>query len=60
MTQATVAHWGPEGGEAAYDDGTRVALPPGCLDGGPWRFLRSGQRVRLVLEDDRVVRVELP
>jgi hypothetical protein len=61
VTQATVRDWDADsGGSALLDDGTVVALPPDCLAGSVFRFLRLGQRVRLVVQDGRVVRVELP
>lgn len=59
--QATVRDWNPaEGGSAFLDDGTVVTLPPDCLKGSPFRFLRLGQRVQLTVEGDRVVAVGLP
>ena len=63
--QATVIEWSPEtGGSAWWDDGQRVILPPECLQDSVFRFLRSGQRVRLQLVDvgsgPVVVRVDLP
>jgi hypothetical protein len=59
--QATVRDWNPEkGGSAFLDDGAVVALPPECLRGSPFRFLRLGQRVQLTVQDDRVVAVGLP
>jgi hypothetical protein len=61
VTQATVRDWDPDRGGSAYlDDGTVVDLPPSSLEGSAFRFLRLGQRVRLVFSDDRVARVELP
>lgn len=61
MTQATVRSWDPaEGGSVFLDDGTVVPLPPECLQGSVFRFLRPGQRVALVREGDRVVAVTLP
>lgn len=60
----TVRTWDPDlGGSAFRDDGTVVPLPPECLQGSVFRFLRSGQRVRLRLSDDAAaaaVAVELP
>ena len=59
MTQATVITWDAEtGGSAFLDDGTTVLLPPEALQGSAFRFLRSGQRVRLVATHP--VRVDLP
>jgi hypothetical protein len=61
VTQATVRDWGPEGGSAFLDDGRVVVLPLECLQGSVFRFLRLGQRVALVRDDDGVVvRVDLP
>ena len=61
MSQATVRTWSADdGGSALLDDGTAVDLPVSCLAGSAFRFLRSGQRVRLVVEDGQVVRVDLP
>jgi hypothetical protein len=61
VTQATVRSWDPaEGGSAYLDDGTTVVLPPESLQGSAFRFVRSGQRVRLVVEDGLVVRIDLP
>jgi hypothetical protein len=59
--QATVRDWDPETGGAAFlDDGTVVELPPECLHGSVFRFLRLGQRVELHVEGDLVVAVDLP
>ena len=61
MTQATVRAWSEEEGGSAYlDSGEVVVLPPGCLAGGPFRFLRSGQRVQLTLSEGTVGAVTLP
>jgi len=61
MTQATVRDWDPaRGGSAFLDDGTVVELPPQCLQGSSFRFLRLGQRVVLDIVDDTVVRADLP
>ena len=61
MNQATVRTWSADsGGEAFLDDGTVVELPPQCLQGSAFRFVRPGQRVRLVREGGVVVRVDLP
>jgi hypothetical protein len=50
-----------DGGSAYLDDGTVVDIPPLALQGSVFRFLRSGQRVRLVLDDGGVVvAVDLP
>lgn len=59
--QATVRSWETEvGGSVLLDDGSVVLLPPECLQGSVFRFLRLGQRVRLTVEDDVVVAVGLP
>jgi len=58
--QATVKEWSDRGGSAYLDDGTVVALPAYSLAGGPFRFLRLGQRVRLTMDDEVVRSVELP
>jgi hypothetical protein len=61
MTQATVRTWDDDaGGTAFLDDGTVVALPPECLQGSVFRFLRPGQRVALTTQDGRVLAVSLP
>jgi hypothetical protein len=61
VTQATVRAWDADtGGSAFLDDGTVVELPPECLQGSVFRFLRSGQRIALEWERDVVVRVGLP
>lgn len=58
---ATVRTWEPDrGGSAFRDDGTVVTLPPECLQDSVFRFLRPGQRVRLVVTDGIVVVVTLP
>ena len=59
--QATVCDWdATAGGTALRDDGTVVVLPPDCLRGSPFRFLRSGQRVQLHGTAATVERVDLP
>lgn len=61
MTQATVRSWDEgDGGSAYLDDGTVIEIPRDALQGSVFRFLRSGQRVRLVLDDGEVVAVDLP
>jgi hypothetical protein len=61
VSQATVRDWDEAtGGSALLDDGTVVELPPECLQDSVFRFLRLGQRVRLVVTDGRVARVDLP
>lgn len=58
--QATVKAWSEAGGAAFLDDGTVVQLPADALGAGPFRLLRTGQRVALTLEEGQVRRVELP
>jgi hypothetical protein len=60
--QATVRSWDAAdlGGSALLDDGTRVLLPPRCLQGSVFRFLRVGQRVTLTFDGETVVEVGLP
>jgi hypothetical protein len=60
--QATVRDWDPVlGGSAFLDDGTVVRLPPECLQGSAFRFLRLGQRVQLRLDGSGLVAaVSLP
>lgn len=59
--QATVRDWEPgSGGSAFRDDGTVLRLPPECLEGSVFRFVRPGQRVQLTLADGVVVAVGLP
>lgn len=59
--QATVREWRADmGGTALRDDGTVVVLPPECLRGSAFRFLRSGQRVQLHIRGDQVQRADLP
>jgi hypothetical protein len=49
---ATVQVWDPAtGGSALLDDGSVVFLPPECLQGSVFRFLRPGQRIRLTRDD---------
>lgn len=59
--QATVQDWDEgTGGTALRDDGSVVILPPTCLEGSAFRFLRSGQRVQLHEDAGIVVRADLP
>jgi hypothetical protein len=61
VTQATVRSWDDStGGSAFLDDGTVIEIPRDALQGSVFRFLRSGQRVRLVLDGGVVVAVDLP
>ena len=61
MSQATVRTWEPgEGGSAFLDDGQVVELPAEALSGSPFRFLRPGQRVQLLRDEQGLLRVDLP
>jgi cold shock CspA family protein len=53
--QATVQRWDAESGAAVLDDGTTVTWEGAVLVG--LRQLHPGQRVQLVVEGGRVVRV---
>ena len=57
--QATVREWSPDGGTAFLDDGTVVEIPAEALRQGPFRLLRLGQRVALVMVEGSVAAVEL-
>ncbi|MCW2723794.1 MAG: hypothetical protein JWN35_715 [Frankiales bacterium] len=56
--QATVKHWDPEtrGGSVLLDDGSELSFPGDAVQ---VRALRSGQRVQLRKDGDRVVAVTL-
>jgi 2-phospho-L-lactate guanylyltransferase len=60
--QATVRTFSPatRSGTLLLDDGTPVPFDAAAFEAGGFRLLRSGQRVRIVLEDARVARVGLP
>lgn len=59
--QVTVRAWKPGvGGSALTDEGGVVELPAACLDSGPFRFVRPGQRVTVELEGAHVVGLRLP
>jgi cold shock CspA family protein len=60
--QATVRTFSPatRSGSLLLDDGTEVPFDAAAFEAGGFRLLRSGQRVRIVLEDTRVTRVGLP
>jgi 2-phospho-L-lactate guanylyltransferase len=55
--QATVLRYDPEtrGGEVVTDDGLRLAMAPGALEGSGLRHLRPGQRVTCSPGDDGTV-----
>lgn len=58
---ATIRSWDPaQGGTAFRDDGETLTLPPECLQDSVFRFLRPGQRVRVVVVDGQVRSVRLP
>lgn len=53
MLQATVETWdAATGAIVCLDDGTRVSCSADAVDAGGWRMLRSGQRVRLIIDGD--------
>lgn len=58
--QATVRTWERTGGTAFLDDGSVVPLPPECLRDSVFRFVRVGQRVRVVCQEGLVLRLGLP
>jgi 2-phospho-L-lactate guanylyltransferase len=60
--QATVRTFSPRtrSGTLLLDDGTPVPFDATAFDAGGFRLLRSGQRVRIVIEDNRITRVGLP
>jgi len=55
--QATVLRYDPgtRGGEVVTDDGVRLAMAPGALDGSGLRHLRAGQRVTCSRTDEGTV-----
>lgn len=55
--QATVLRYDPgtRGGEVVTDDGVRLAMAPGALDGSGLRHLRPGQRVTCTRAEDGTV-----
>jgi cold shock CspA family protein len=59
--QATVATFDPGtgGGTVLTDDGRRIPFDGAAFAAGGLRLLRPGQRVRLELAGDRVVRVTI-
>jgi hypothetical protein len=60
--QATIRSYDDaDGGSAFLDDGTVVPLPPHALASSHFRFVRPGQRVRLVHDEDgAVIGIDLP
>ncbi len=59
--QATVATFDPEtgGGTVLTDDGRRIRFDGAAFAAGGLRLLRPGQRVRMEVAEDRVVRVTI-
>lgn len=57
--QGTVAAWGPSGGSVVLDDGSRLALAAELLGPSVFRFLRSGQRLELLVEGGSVTWIGL-
>ncbi len=46
-------------GSVYLDDGTELPFSTAAFDAGPLRLLRPGQRVNLVLTDDKITYVTL-
>ncbi|MCU1592695.1 MAG: hypothetical protein JWO12_87 [Frankiales bacterium] len=59
IVSATVRTWEGGAGTALLDDGSVIELPPDCLRGSVFRFLRPGQRVHLTVADGMVTEVGL-
>ena len=59
--QATVATFDPDtrGGTVLTDNGRRIPFDPAAFAAGGLRLLRPGQRVRIDIEDGRIVRVTI-
>ncbi|GAA3441803.1 hypothetical protein [Planomonospora venezuelensis] len=59
--QATVKVFDPatRSGSVFLDDGTEIPFGAAAFDAGPLRLLRSGQRVNLAVDGDRVTYVTL-
>jgi cold shock CspA family protein len=59
--QGTVATFDPEtgGGTVLTDDGRRIPFDGAAFAAGGLRLLRPGQRVRMDVAGDRVVRVTI-
>jgi cold shock CspA family protein len=59
--QATVAAFDPDTGSGSVltDDGRRVPYDGAAFAAGGLRLLRPGQRVRLEITGDRVVRITI-
>lgn len=60
--QATVRTFSPatRSGTLLLDDGTQFPFDAAAFVAGGFRLLRSGQRVRISVEDNRITRVGLP
>jgi cold shock CspA family protein len=60
--EATVRTFSPgtRSGTVLLDDGTELAFDDAAFDAGGYRLLRSGQRVRISVEETRVTRVAMP
>ncbi|MFB9963534.1 2-phospho-L-lactate guanylyltransferase [Sinosporangium siamense] len=59
--QATVRSFDPatRSGSVFLDDGTEIPFDAPAFDAGPLRLLRSGQRVNIAMEGDKIVYVTL-
>lgn len=59
--QATVAEFDPDTGSGAVltDAGRRVAFDGAAFEAGGLRLLRPGQRVKMDIADDRIVRITI-
>ena len=59
--QATVATFDPGtgGGTVLTDDGRRIPFDPDAFAAGGLRLLRPGQRVKMDVEDGRIVRITI-
>jgi cold shock CspA family protein len=57
--QATVATFADGAGTVLTDTGERLAFDAAAFAAGGLRLLRSGQRVRVDTEGDRIVRITL-
>jgi hypothetical protein len=59
--QATVSDYDPQArsGAVLLDDGVRLSFGPDALDGTQLRLLRRGQRVRVTVDDNMVVTLQI-
>ncbi|GAA4223552.1 cold shock CspA family protein [Streptosporangium album] len=46
-------------GSVFLDDGSEIPFGAAAFDAGPLRLLRSGQRVNITVEDDRLTYITL-